>query len=329
VAYGRSDVLTVTDAHVRLGHVAPGSFLGGALALDVPAVTRAFDALARRLDVGAVDAARAVLDVARAAMRRALAVMTMQRGHDPAGLPLVAFGGAGGLHAAALAESLGMPGALVPRHPGALSALGMTVAVPHVDLEETLLVPLERCDRRRRRALLGALERRARAALRAGGVPAARIRCETALDLRYAGQSFELRVPEGADPARAFHRAHEQLYGYALEERAVELVCLRVRARAETPAASLPPPRRRSLPPGAVRETRPVVLARAGRVRARVIERAALPPGCAFAGPALVEEYTGTPVVPPGWGARVTAGGHLWLEPGGPTGRVRGASQAR
>jgi N-methylhydantoinase A len=317
VAYGRSEALTVTDAHVLLGHVAAGPFLGGNLELDVAAVRRAFAGLARRLDVDATDAARAVLDVARAAMRRALAVMTMQRGHDPARLPLVAFGGAGGLHAAALAESLGMPGALVPRHPGALSALGMTVATPHVDVEETRLVPLADCGPRERRAILANLERSARSALRAAGVPARAITCEAALDLRYEGQSFELRVPATGAPETAFHAAHERLYGYALRDRSIELVCLRVRAQARASHSPSRRPRARALPQRAVRETRPVVFARRGRSRTPVVERARLPEGCAFAGPALIEEYTGTTLVPPGWSVRVTAGGHLWLTPAG------------
>ena len=313
VAYGKSAVPTLTDAHVLLGHVASGPFLGGRLELRTDAVQRAFASLARRLGTDPVDAARAVLDVGRAAMRRALSVMTMQRGQDPARLPLIAFGGAGGLHAAALAGSLGMPGALVPRHPGALSALGMTAATPQVDREHTVLAPLARFSRARRRALLAGLERRARAELRAAGVARAAVRCEASLDLRYQGQSSELRLPESADPAAAFRSAHHALYGYELAGREIELVCLRVRAREASAAPRRRAVRTRALPARAVRETRPLFLERGSRVRARVLERDALPPGCAFAGPALVEEYSGTTLVPRGWTAQVTAHGHLWL----------------
>jgi N-methylhydantoinase A len=311
VAYGRSDAPTVTDAHVLLGHVAAGPFLGGRLALDERAVARAFARLAKRLGCSADEAARAVLDVARAAMKRALGVMTMQRGVDPARLPLVAFGGAGGLHAAALADSLGMRGALVPRHPGALSALGMTAAEPQLDRVETVLAPLEACPRAERRARLAALAEDAERELLAQGLARRALRIETALDLRYAGQSFELRVPDGPDPAREFQRAHARLYGYALEGREIELVCLRVRARVAEAARSTRPPRATALPRAARRGTRPAGFGR--RTRAAVLEREALPLGCTFAGPALVEEYSGTTLVPPGWRARVTAGGHLWL----------------
>jgi len=315
VAYGKSDVPTVTDAHVLLGHLAPGPFLGGRLELDQGAVRRAFTRLARRLGTGPEEAARAVLDVARAAMRRALGVMTMQRGQDPARLPLIAFGGAGGLHAAALAASLGMPGALVPRFPGALSARGMTRAQPRLDLVETLLVPLARLGRRARRARLAALVAEARRALSDQGVARAAIRCQASLDLRYRGQSFELHVPDGPDPAAAFARAHERLYGYALAGREIELVCLRVRATVAPAASRLRTPPVRSLPRAAIRERRAIFLER--RQRVPVLVRDLLPPGCALVGPALVEEYSGTTLVPAGWRARVGAAGHLWLAPPG------------
>ena len=310
VAYGRSDVPTVTDAHVLLGHVASGPFLGGKLALDERGVARAFARLARQLGTSPSDAAQAVLDVARSAMRRALGVMTMQRGVDPARLPLVAFGGAGGLHAAALAQALGMRAALVPRFPGALSAFGMTVAEPAVELEHTLLVPLARVPPARRRAHFAGLAREA--VRRLAGIPAARLRREFTLDLRYAGQSFELSVPEGRDPARAFHALHERLYGYALPARELELVALRLVVRVPERRARLPRPRAHALAANAVREHRPAWFGR--RQRVPVLARERLEPGAHFAGPALVEEYSGTTLVPPGWRARVTAGAHLLLE---------------
>ena len=310
-AYGRSDEATVTDAHVLLGHVASGPFLDGHLELDQGAVRRSFAALARRLGVEPVEAARAVLDVARAAMRRALGVMTVQRGQDPARLPLVAFGGAGGLHACALAQSLGLRGALVPRHPGALSAFGMTTAEPRVDRERTVLTPLSSLSRAVRRARFAELLEDARRELASAGVPARAVRSEQTLDLRYSGQSFELSVRECADPAAAFEQAHRALYGYALEGREIELVCLRVRARGATRTPAMRRARARTLPASAVRDERPAFFAR--RLRVPVILRDALPPGCVFSGPALIEEYSGTTLVPPDWRARVTADGHLWL----------------
>ena len=308
VAYGRSAVPTVTDAHVQLGHLGHGAFMGGKLALDVAAVERAFAALARRRGTRPVEAAQAVLDVARAAMRRALGVMTMQRGVDPARLALVAFGGAGGLHAAALAQALGMRAALVPRHPGALSALGMTAAEPASEHEYPLLEPLARVPAARRAQLFRTLEAEARRALAGAG----RLVLERTLALRYAGQSFELTIAEGAAPARAFHAAHARLYGYALAARELELVALRLVARVPERHARLAAPRTRALPRAAVRAHVPAWFGR--RLRVPVLERDALEPGCRFQGPARVEEYSGTTLVPPGWQARISAGGHLVLE---------------
>jgi N-methylhydantoinase A len=316
VCYGRSDRLTITDAHVLLGHVATGAFLGGELFLDVDAVARAFERLARRLGVKPLDAARAALEVARAAMRRALGVMTMQRGQDPAALPLVAFGGAGGLHAAALARSLGMQAALVPRFPGALSAAGMAAADALRENARSVLAPLAEWSSARRGKAFRALDAAGRASLRAAGHRAVDVACEHRVDVRYRGQSFELKLGDQRDLAAAFHRAHEALYGYRLDAREIELVCLRSRAIAAAPVPAARKPRARALPAAAVRTERRAAIA-GGAVRAtRVIDRDALPLGAAFTGPALVEEYSGTTLVPPGWRATVTAGGHLALRRG-------------
>ena len=316
VAYGRSDRPTVTDAHVFLGHVAEGRFLGGALALDHDAVKRAFEGLGKSLGVSAVEAARGVLDVARAAMRRAIGVMTMQRGKDPERLPLVAFGGAGGLHGAALAAALRMPAALVPLHPGALSARGMTCAEPLQDLARTALEPLAQWPRKRRADTFRSLGRRASDLLRAGGQRAKDIELSHSLDLRYRGQSFELRLVErsGKDPAEAFHRAHEELYGYQLREREIELVCLRTRARVPQPLEKPKRVRAKALPARAIVGERRAIFERAHS--SAVIDRAQLSAGHRFEGPALVEDYSGTTLVPPGWSASVTAQGHLLLRRG-------------
>jgi N-methylhydantoinase A len=322
VCYGRSDQLTVTDAHVLLGHIAEGPFLGGRLALDVDAVHRQFERLAERLRVRPVAAAQAVLDVARAAMRRALAVMTMQRGVDPQAIPLVAFGGAGGLHAAPLAESLSMPCALVPRHPGALSALGLATAEPRCELSRSVLAPLTGCGAAEVKAWCAALGEEARAQVLEAGAAAGAIRCSAALDLRYQGQSFELRVPFSRSPADSgaeFERRHERLYGYRMEAREIELVTVRVVAVASRPAARVSRARARKLDPSAILGVRrahfggsPGGSNRA--LSATRIDRERLTPGQRFGGPALVEEFSGTSLLPPGWTASVTSGGHLLLE---------------
>ena len=316
VCHGRGDQLTVTDAHVLLGHIASGEFIGGRLELDVDGVTRAFELLAGRLGVTPRRAALAVLEVARAAMRRAVGVETMQRGHDPKDLPLVAFGGAGGLQAAALAEGLGLPGALVPTLPGCLSAYGMATADAISDHSRTWLAPLAQVGSRARRGVLRELARAGREELCAAGHAARRIEFEYSLDLRYRGQSFELSVPETFDRrvGEAFGERHERLYGWRLDAGEVELVNLRARASVRREEVRAAKPRARSLPARARVGERMVELG--GERRVPVLDRSALGPGVRFEGPALVEEFSGTTIVPPGWAVRVTAGGHLWMERG-------------
>jgi N-methylhydantoinase A len=262
-----------------------------------------------------VRAALAVLEVARAAMRRAVGVETMQRGHDPRDLPLVAFGGAGGLQAVALASALGMPGALVPALPGCLSAFGMATAEALSDHSLTWLAPLGEVPGAMRRRALRELAKQGQQELRAAGHRVRSIEYEYSLDLRYRGQSFEISVPETFDERvrEAFAERHEALYGWRLDAREVELVNLRARAAVHRAQPVEDRPRARALPRAARLGERRVELQ--GSRRVPLLDRARLLPGVHFEGPALVEEFSGTTLVPPGWRARVTGGGHLWLEP--------------
>jgi N-methylhydantoinase A len=201
--YGRGgEEPTVTDANLLLGRL-PEQLAGG-LELDRDAAERA---------LGRLDPAD-VVDVVNAEMLRALRVVTVERGHDPRGLALVAFGGAGPLHACALAEELGMRTVLVPEAAGVLSALGLVASDERRDAVRSYLCPLEE----------------------AGELPR-----EGQADLRYAGQSFELTVPLQARLAEAFHRAHEERYGYADRGRAIELVAVRTAEVRRGPALELPP----------------------------------------------------------------------------------------
>ncbi len=315
--HGKDDQLTVTDAHVLLGHIASGHFLGGRFELDTDTVARGFEDLGRRLGVTPKRAALAVLEVARAAMRRAVGGMSMQRGQAPQALPLVAFGGAGGLQAAALAEALGQPGALVPRFPGCLSAFGMAHADALADRSLTLLAPLSAWSGKARRARAKVLAAEAVQELREAGHAARSIEQEFSLDLRYQGQAFEIAVPETFDAAvfGAFAKRHEALYGWRLDDGEVELVNLRARAAVRRGTQLGRRPRARVFSKSAISGERRVELD--GQRTVPVIERERLAPGMRFEGPALVEEFSGTTVVPPGAGVEVTRGGHLWLTPPG------------
>jgi N-methylhydantoinase A len=201
--YGRGGKRpTVTDANLLLGRLPPR--LAGGLELDREAAERAFEGL---------DPAEAV-EVVNAEMLRALRLVSVERGHDPREFVLVAFGGAGPLHACALAEELGIESVLVPDSAGVLSALGLAAADERRDSVRSYVCPLEE----------------------AGELPAA-----GEADLRYQGQSFELTVPLQPDLAEAFHRAHEARYGYADRERRLELVAVRTAEVRSAPPLELPP----------------------------------------------------------------------------------------
>lgn len=322
--YGRGGPLTVTDAHLLLGHLAPGSFLGGAMELEVEATERGFADLAAALGTQPKRAAEAVLEVARAAMRRAVGVMSMQRGKDPARLALVAFGGAGGLQAAALADALGLAGALVPRLPGCLSAFGMAHADAVCDQSAAVLAPLEQWDPARRKQLFSQLARAAKTELTASGYAARQIEYEYGLDLRYEGQSFELSLPEtGRALEGDFHERHAARYGWRLDDRLVQLVQARVRGLVRRPESAPATGRKRPAPASALRVTRQSALGSGSA--ASVYDREALAPGHWLVGPAILEEYSGTTLVPKGWRAEVRPGSHLWLtrDSSSPKGSIR------
>ncbi len=305
--YGRGTLPTVTDADLVLGRLVETEFLGGEFALDPARARAALRPLATRLGRSLEAAAAGIVDVVTAAMERALRVITVERGHDPRELTLVAFGGAGGLHAADLARALGMRRVFVPRHPGLLSAWGMLSADVVRDVGRTLrqVAPSERI----LAAGFRALRREADAALAAEGVRGARV--ETVLDVRYAGQSYEVSVPWRRGWTADFHRRHRQLFGHAAPERPVEVVTLRLRARGGAAAVPSEPARRRG--DGAPRTMRAVVFAGRPR-RTPVFRRDDLPSGWRHDGPAIVCEYSATTVVPPGWHATVERTGGLLLE---------------
>ena len=271
---------TVTDAHCVLGHLDPDRELGGGLRLDMDAARRVLDALP-----ASAGGAHGVLDVVRATMARALRKVSTERGIDPSRLVLVAYGGAGPLHATALARELGCPAAVVPPAPGVLSALGLLLAPPRFEASRTMLADAGT-------DLLGAWEElteEARAELARQGVTG-EVSIRRVADARYAGQSHELRITvgdDGADLAELLHAAHEQAYGYAMRDERVDVVTLRVVATG-TPILAAPPG---DWDQGESAEERSREIGVGGEtVEARVVSRAVLRPGDEVHGPALIEQ---------------------------------------
>jgi N-methylhydantoinase A len=363
--YGRGGTdPTVTDAQAVLGRIDPGAFLEEPDAGVAPA-RAALEPLADDLGRSVRETAAGVLEVANADMGRALRVVSVERGYDPRRFALVAFGGAGPLHAPALAAALDVPEVLVPRAAGVLSALGLLVADVAVEESASRVRPVDALDPAELTALYDDLAARGRervadrseatdgtsgdaasraadrreatdgtsgdAASRAadgdgseagatGAVDGGGIVVERFADLRYAGQSFDLRVPVPDDLDRAsldrlvdrFHGRHEERYGYAAPGEAVEFVTARVRARRVVEPPDVTPDDPDGTVADAVREERTVRFDRDRETP--VYDRSRLPAGATLSGPAVIEGGQTTAVLRPGDAATVDADGTLRVE---------------
>jgi N-methylhydantoinase A len=327
ICYGRGGrVVTVTDANLILNRLDPAHFLGGQLRLEVEPARAALAELARAIGSRTPEAAAwGVLQIANATMERAIRRISVERGHDPRDFTLVAFGGAGPLHACELAERLAAPSAprvLVPRAPGVLSALGMLLADLVKDYSRTVMCRAEGVTGADLAAWFEPLAARARADMAQDGVSAPRL--DASIDARYAGQSFELNVPfawqhDGlALVIGDFHARHAQRYGHAHPDQPVEIVTVRLRAVGPTPRPAL-----EELPVGDADASAACVGEREvwfggeggeGPRTARLYERASLLGGNRLTGPAVVFQLDATTAVPPGWAGRVDRLGHLLLE---------------
>ncbi|MBN2083499.1 hydantoinase/oxoprolinase family protein [bacterium] len=321
--YGRQQPpyrATVTDAHVVLGHLPGATPLGGGLVLDGERARAAVGELAREAGLTLLDAAAGILRVAEVTMARAVQRISVERGFDLRELALMPFGGAGGLHAARLAEQLGMPRVVVPRDPGLLSAIGMLAATPLYNFSQAVMRRIGAVDgpalanEPSVQAALAAVVEKARHALDAEGIPRDRQIIESSLDLRYTGQSYEITVPVVADPAAEFAQRHERLYGYRSPERELMVVAARARARAVPP--ELPPleiPQRGGpLPAGLCQRIE--LRDQSGAYAGVSVARDDLLAGDCIVGPAVIREYSATTLVPAGWYGSLTTAGHIMLD---------------
>jgi N-methylhydantoinase A len=311
VCYGHGgDRPTVTDANVVLGYIGEATALGGELELDIEAAYDAFDSLAETAGLDdATAAARGVYRVANATMTRAIRSVTVERGYDPREFGLVAFGGAGPMHAVALADRLDIDRVLVPDPAGVLSAYGLLAADESHDSARTVRLRLSESTAEGGRAVY---EELVESVLDDVSDPDA-ARIERAADCRYAGQGFELTVPvDRFDPdrlAERFEDAHERAYGYRLDA-PIEAMTLRATATVETDRPGL----RHASSGTAVRGQRPAVFPESGRVEATVYDRSAVAIGERITGPAILEQDESTTIVPPGWRGRVGEDGTLVVD---------------
>ena len=311
--YGAGGTLpTVTDADLVLGYLDRESLLGGALIVDIAAAERAIDAaVARPLGLSVPDAAARIAEIVNANMAEALRIVSIERGHDARAFSLIAFGGAGPVHAAALAEELQIPEVIIPPVPGAFSALGLVASDLKRDYVRTLYADLGTVDPDRVAAAFAAMEASGQQMLDAARVPPERRFLPRQADLRYRRQAYELTIPvsdgpvtrDSLDAAKAaFHAKHELTYGHANRNEPVQLVNLRLTAIGRLPSLMLAQPGDAT----AVRiRERNVWFAGSGFVSTPVHWRPGLSAGAVVTGPAIVEAVDSTAVVPPGWTARV------------------------
>ncbi|WP_291295009.1 hydantoinase/oxoprolinase family protein [Elioraea sp.] len=323
-AYGRGGTEpTVTDAHVVLGRLVPANFLGGAMSLDVAASERVIDGLAAKLGLPREAAALGVLTIINANMANAIRSRTVQKGIDPRGYALVAFGGAGPLHGAEVARELGIREVVVPPHPGITSAMGLLTSDLKYDALRTAFQASTAFDLARMAEDFAAMEAEIAARFAADGIDPARTRTARAADMRYAGQGYELRVAVGDGAVEAgtiaaalerFHAAHRAEYGHAFPDSVVEIVNLRVTGIGARPKPNRPVPRHGDGLAGATLRETGVVFAVDGvaeRMVTPVLARERLPLGTPIAGPAIVVQTDTTTVVPPGCTLVADAGGNL------------------
>lgn len=307
--YGRGGLLpTVSDAHTALGHLLPSMPLGGTLTLDVSLARSAIQTIAGPLELSVEQAALGILDVADAAMERAVRVISVERGNDPRQFSLLAFGGAGPLHAVSIARRLSIPRVIVPAAAGVLSAMGLLTCEIGRDYGRSVLRPLSAMDETMLTSQLRELELRGLQELKAEGVDESVLRREISADLRYQGQShelnirlvpcagFELSAQDLATWEESFHSEHQARFGHASRDEDIEVVALRLRMTAP-PVFSKPCVRfDDALLP---QRELPIWFDATGPIQTRVIDRRGLTENERIAGPAVLWGTDATLIVPP------------------------------
>jgi N-methylhydantoinase A len=321
--YGRGGTLpTVTDAHAVLGHLLADRPLGGLEALDIDAARGAIGTVADALGLPIEKAAEGILEIADAAMERAIRVISIEQGHDPREYALLAFGGAGPLHAASIARRLSIPRVLVPATAGVLSAFGLLVSEVGYDTSRSVVQRLAALGEGAVRDMIEGLCAQGIDVLRGQGIDPSRIRHVVSADLRYAGQSHELNVlfpPASAESsglveslAVAFHAEHETRFGHSDPSEEIELVT--VRARAIGPPSLSDVPSVRAASATTTERSVEARFAGFGTVPTRVLPRTTLGEGGVIDGPAIVVGDDATLLVPPGVTGRCDRVGTILLE---------------
>lgn len=322
ICYGRGGTeVTVTDANLLLGRVNPDYFLAGRMRLDPSAVTEAMEALGEPMRLDALELAASIVEIANENMASAIKMVSLERGHDPRRFSMLAFGGAGPLHAASVARLLGVPKVIVPQYPGVFSALGLLLADIRVDKVWTQAFRSNDVDAPLVNRQFGQIAERALAELRQEGY-SGEPEIRRAINMRYFGQNYEHEVEiasgelDHAALEQAFRRfdaLHAERYGYAIDGEVIELVSFKVTVIGKREPLDFS---RSSGAAGTMRSTRQVYLRGEGFVEAAVAHRSSLEPGETIAGPAVIEEEGSTVYLEPGMVIERGAQGSLVIQTG-------------
>ncbi|MFN5060478.1 MAG: hydantoinase/oxoprolinase family protein [Chloroflexota bacterium] len=315
--YGKGTQATVTDANIILGRLRAEAFLGGNMTLDVARAEAALQTIADTISSDIITAALGVIRVVNAAMARAVRTISVERGYNPREFALVAFGGAGPLHAVQLAEELGINQVIIPLYPGVLSALGMVTAQVTRSTTRPLLRTLDQLDEVMLNQRIAEMRAEIGAALIADGEQPDQFGDTITLAMRYRGQAFELDVPltvnqttitpeHLAQVRQRFHQLHQQRYGHAMPQRTIEVTTMQYTMANTAIALPLPhtPIRTTPLHPTRVVMAYPDDTAHA--VETALYARDILCTGDVIEGPAIITQLDATSVIPSNWRGVVT-----------------------
>jgi N-methylhydantoinase A len=312
VCYGQGDQVTVTDANLLLGRLDASQFLGGRMNLNVDRAQLFMEQLSNEMGRNVQSTAEGILRIVNSRMERAIRTISLERGYDPRYFTLVAYGGAGPMHACSLAEELGIPKVLIPPNPGVLSAVGVAMSDAVKDYSRTLLVHQDQLTSESLKYAFQSLEEQGKRELLEDGFSGGRIRLSRFLDMRYVGQSYELTIEcpnlnqnMARSATRRFHQAHRRRYGHSDWRQPVELVTIRLKAigLVERPDFEKLEEVKGSSSSG-LKDQRTVAFD--GSLESTsCYERILLKPGQRFDGPALVFQMDATTVIPPGWKVKV------------------------
>ena len=321
ICYGnRGENITVTDANVFLGRISPELFLGGNMSLAVDAIDRHLRNFSDKINLTLQETAEGILKIANATMERAIKVISVERGYDTRDFTLVSFGGAGGLHAAFLAENLGIKTVLIPPNGGLLSAYGMLFADVVKDYSQTVLWKTDHhVEELHRQLEIGfeALLTQAVKDMKREGFAVDQLLINRSLDMRYEGQSYELCVPYHSKEMNflpEFHAMHQQRFSYSRPDAVVEVVNLRLSAIGETEKPKSKKAPLSNSDPSKARIKKGQVIFDGKNCPTEFYNRESLKPGNRVKGPAVITEFSATTIVPPNFVADVDAYGILILK---------------